>query len=269
MHFLGKYDRILRMRNPFARKGACPLTDFEKRLLVEYFGNDQEKMRQAEQRLAAHEPIAYIVGETVFYDETYKVNPAVLIPRPDTERVVEKVLKYLPRGGRLLDLCCGSGCIAISSLCHSAETTAVLLDISREALDIAKENANLNRVLERCSFICADLFKRPELDGQFDVIVSNPPYVATEVIETLEEECHKEPYIAFDGGRDGGDFYRLLLAYSPRYLKENGKLIFEIGYDQREMMEILAEQHGFGLEIYKDYGGNDRVAVFTPSKESV
>ena len=239
------------------------MTEFEKRLIKEYFGGDERKMRQAEDRLAAHEPLAYILGETVFYNETYKVTPDVLIPRPDTERVVDHILKHLPESGRLLDLCCGSGCIAISSLCHSKNTRATLVDVSRPALEIARENARINGVSERCAFLYADLFDKPDIGGTYDVIASNPPYVRRGVIPTLEEECHKEPYIAFDGGEDGGDFYRLLLDFCPPYLKKGGKMIFEIGYDQRALISETAKNAGMACEIYKDYGGNDRVAVLT------
>lgn len=238
---------------------------YEERLFQQYFSSSPKKLEEAKKRLKNHEPIAYILGETVFFDETYKVSPAVLIPRPDTERVVEQVLKHLPKGGRLLDLCCGSGCIAISSLCHSTGTTATLLDISEEALKIAQENASINGVQERCNFLCADLKKGLPIEQSYDVIVSNPPYVATGIIETLEEECSWEPRIAFDGGKDGGDFYRLLLRLCPPLLSENGYLIFEIGYDQRVLMENLCRKHGFTLQIYKDYGKNDRVAVIAPA----
>lgn len=239
------------------------MTDLEKRLLTEYFGGDAGKLREAEARLSAHEPIAYIVGETVFYNETYRVSPDVLIPRPDTERVVDHILKHLPAGGRLLDLCCGSGCIAISSLCHSRNTTALLVDKSEKALEIARENAERNGVSDRCSFLCADLFAPPDLPGVFDVIASNPPYVRTDIVPTLEEECHREPYIAFDGGRDGGDFYRLFMRFCPPLLKKGGKMIFEIGYDQKELIESIAQNVGFCVKVYKDYGGNDRVALLT------
>ena len=239
------------------------MISMEERLLKEYFGNDPEKLSEARARLSRHEPLAYILGETVFFDEYYTVTPAVLIPRPDTERVVEKVLAHLPAGGRLLDLCTGSGCIAISSLCHSRDTEALLVDISADALDVARENARRNGVFDRCTFLQADLMATfPE--GLFDLIVSNPPYVLSHVVDTLEEECSFEPRIAFDGGTDGGDFYRRILKASPVHLKKGGRIVFEIGYDQRALMESLAEQTGFALEIFKDYGKNDRVAVFLP-----
>lgn len=239
------------------------MISMEERLLLQYFGSDPEKLADARRRLSLHEPLAYILGETVFFDETYKVTPAVLIPRPDTERVVERVLRHLPRGGSLLDLCTGSGCIAISVLCHSEDTRATLVDVSPDALALAKENAEKNGVLDRCTFLECDLMAGfPK--GLYDLIVSNPPYVLSAVVDTLEEECSFEPRIAFDGGVDGGDFYRRILEEGPKHLKAGGKMVFEIGYDQRPLMETLSKKSGFALEIFKDYGKNDRVAVFVP-----
>ncbi len=238
----------------------------EERLLLEYFGEDAKKLADAHRRLKENEPLAYILGETVFYDETYKVSPAVLIPRPDTERVVEWVLKTLPVGGRFLDICTGSGCIAISALCHSENTTAVAVDISLDALGVAQVNAILNDVSTRLTFVKADILQGFPLEEEFDVIVSNPPYIQTDVIVTLEEECHREPYIAFDGGTDGGNFYRAMLESCPSHLKKGGKIIFEIGYDQKPLMQALCKEKDFFLNIYKDYSKNDRVAVIIPEE---
>ena len=182
----------------------------EERLLFEYFGENEAALADARRRLACHEPLAYVLGETVFFDEYYYVTPDVLIPRPDTERVVEWCLKKLPKSGRLLDLCCGSGCIGISSLVHSRDTEAVSVDISEKALSVAERNAERNGVRERIRLVQADLLKDDFLceKERFDVIVSNPPYVRTAVVDTLEPECGYEPRIAFDGGEDGMVFYR-------------------------------------------------------------
>ena len=200
----------------------------------------------------------------MFYDEFYFVTPGVLIPRPDTERVVDHALKFLPEGGRLLDLCCGSGCIAISSLRHSANTSALLVDVSPPALDLARRNAERNGVLPRCGFLCADLRGYPQTDGQFDVIASNPPYVRSAVVDTLEKECSYEPRIAFDGGEDGMDFYRILLEICPPNLKKGGRMIFEIGFDQREAITALCRERNYFLQVFRDDGKNDRVAVIDP-----
>ena len=241
----------------------------EERLLQEYFAGNDEALADARRRLLANEPLAYILGETVFYDEYYYVSPATLIPRPDTERVVEWVLKKLPPNGELLDLCCGSGCIGISSLKHSENTNAVAVDISADALEIAQKNANRNGVENRIVFYEADLTKEtPFLKGRsFDVIVSNPPYVKTEVVDTLEPECGYEPRIAFDGGTDGMVFYREILTRYTKFLKDSGCFVFEIGYDQGRDMLNLAQERKFDCQIYKDYGKNDRVAVFHPMRK--
>jgi release factor glutamine methyltransferase len=241
----------------------------EERLLSEYFGNDETALSEARRRLEGHEPLAYILGETVFFDEYYYVTPEVLIPRPDTERVVEWVLKKLPKGGKLLDLCCGSGCIGISSLCHSENSTAVSVDISSGALSVAMRNAERNGVQDRVRFLQGDLLSEDFLEDQmcFDVIVSNPPYVRTAVVDTLEPECGYEPRIAFDGGEDGMVFYRAILERFEKYRTPQGCFVFEIGYDQREDMLKLAHSLDFDCQIYKDYGKNDRVAVLHPKKK--
>ena len=244
------------------------MLSMEQRLLNEYFGHDKAALENARRRLADHEPLAYILGETVFFDEYYYVTPATLIPRPDTERVVEWVLKCLPKGGKLLDLCCGSGYIGISSLKHSDRTEAVSVDISEDALAVARRNAQRNEVQERIRFLKADLTKDSILEHErFDVIVSNPPYVKTAVVDTLEPECSYEPRIAFDGGEDGMIFYRLIVKRFADRLSEGGCFVFEIGYDQAMDMKELAESCGFDCQIYKDYGKNDRVAVLRPNRK--
>jgi release factor glutamine methyltransferase len=191
----------------------------------------------------------------------YRVTKDTLIPRPDTEHVVEHIIKRIKKGGALLDLCTGSGCIAISTLCHTIDTTAVMVDISKGATEVALENAKTNRVEKRCHVICADI-KELTLDGfRFDIISSNPPYVKTDVVPTLEKECSFEPYIAFDGGCDGMDFYKLILERFSVYLKKDGCFIFEIGYDQGEDIVKVCRDYGFCCDVFKDYGKNDRVAV--------
>ena len=245
------------------------MLSMEERLLREYFGNDEKAMQDARMRLSKNEPLAYILGETVFFDEYYYVTPATLIPRPDTERVVEWVLKLLPPKGTLMDLCCGSGCIGISSLVHSENTEGVLVDISEDALAVAQKNAARNNVQTRVRFVRSDLTKDVFLaeDARFDVIVSNPPYVKSDVVDTLEPECGYEPRIAFDGGSDGMVFYRAIVQHFAKHLKENGCFVFEIGYDQGVDISNLASDCGFDCQIYKDYGKNDRVAVLRPNRK--
>jgi len=203
-------------------------------------------------------PEAYATGEAYFYNEVYKVTPAVLIPRPDTERVVDKVIDYLPPNGKLLDLCTGSGCIAVSAMNARKDCTAVAVDISAAAVEIARHNAVINGAADRVEFVTADI-NTLDIAGKYDIIVSNPPYIRTDVIETLDVSVRDyEPITALDGGADGMDFYRLILNRFADNVKSGGLIIFEIGYDQADEIKKIC---GEATEIYKDYGGNDRVAV--------
>lgn len=234
----------------------------EQRLLREYFGVGTEARDDAERRLREHEPLAYILGDTVFYRETYRVTPDVLIPRPDTERLVEKIIEKLPADGNLLDLCTGSGCVAISAIRNGKPgCRAVAADLSEAALEIARENAARNCVSDRIEFLRENVL-HPAIDPslRFDVIASNPPYVKSAVVDTLEPECQREPRIAFDGGEDGMNFYRAILCGYASLLKPGGCFLFEIGYDQREDISALAAVLGYSCTVTKDYGGNDRVA---------
>lgn len=198
------------------------MESMEQRLLREYFGGDEEKLADAEKRLRNHEPIAYILGETVFFREYYYVTPAVVHPRPDTERVVEKILRHLPENGKMLELCTGSGCISISSLCSTRHTTSVAVDISGEALAVAKKNADPqpcvpSNPVRAGGCFSPFLWQQLAKWGPYDVIAANPPYVCSGVMPFLEEECRFEPSIAFDGGEDGMDFYNEIFAMRPRF----------------------------------------------------
>ncbi len=234
---------------------------YEERILDLYFKDDPFAMQEALKRLESNEPLAYIVGETAFYNEMYYVTPDTLIPRPDTEHIVEKAIELLHDGAVFADLCTGSGAIGISILANSKASKGVLVDISDKALDVAGRNAERNNVSNKCDFICEDLNTLVFPNDQFDIIVSNPPYVRTDVIPTLEKECSFEPYIAFDGGSDGMYFYKLILERFTSSLKSGGCFVFEIGYDQGEAIKEIALNFGFEALVYKDYGKNDRVAV--------
>ncbi len=238
---------------------------YEERILDIYYKNDPISMKKAIERLKNNEPLAYIVGECAFYGEMYTVTPDTLIPRPDTEHLVEHIIKRLPAGGCFADLCTGSGAVGISVLAHSGAEKALLVDISEGAIEVAEKNAKRNGVLDRCKFLCEDLNNLHLDQESFDIIASNPPYVRTDVVPTLEKECSYEPYIAFDGGEDGMYFYRLILEKFRKALKRDGYFIFEIGYDQGEAINTLAESFGFKAEVFKDYGKNDRVAVISNS----
>ncbi len=218
---------------------------------------DIEDFHAALKRLERREPLAYVLGEWYFYDEVYRVSPDCLIPRPETEHLVEELIKRLPAGGCFADLCTGSGCIAVSVLAHRPDCRAVGVDLSPAALKIADFNAKANGVNDRIEWVVGDITKGNLLgDRKFDIIVSNPPYVDTAVIDTLEPEVRYEPRIALDGGEDGLRFYRALLERWLIHIKEDGFLICEIGYDQGDRLKALCP-----CEIKKDYSGCDRVMI--------
>ena len=231
-------------------------------LLREKYGEGEE-LKKAIGRVQSGEPLAYVIGEWYFYGLTFSLNESCLIPRPDTEHAVEAAIKMLPKGGCFIDLCTGSGCIAVSVLKHRPDVTAYALEIAPAALEKAEFNAKANGVSERIRFIGADVFALDPIEAglpQFDAVVSNPPYIRSDVVPTLEVS-KSEPLAALDGGADGLDFYRhILKAYAPT-LKDGGTFIFEIGYDQGDDIKALAEERNMSCEVSRDYGGNDRVAV--------
>lgn len=211
-------------------------------------------------RRAEGEPLAYILGEIGFYKESYFVTPDVLIPRSDTEHLVEYAVRHLPENAVFADLCTGSGCIAISILANRPDTRAIAVDLSDAALAIARKNAERNGVLSRIDFVKQDVllpFPLPKCDA----ILSNPPYIASKIIPTLSREVSREPSLALDGGADGLLFYRTMLAYLPSLIKERGFLLFEIGYDQRESLLALSKDLSLSCEVRSDYGGNPRMAI--------
>ncbi len=233
------------------------LTRLEKEILAEHFV-DEEEFINAKKRVEGGEPLAYVIGEWYFYGLTFKLNKYCLIPRPDTEHTVEKAIGMIPKNGRFADLCTGSGCIAISIIKNRPDLTGEGYDISEGAITAAKENALLNGT--DVKFFVADIMKTKPKEKIYDAVISNPPYVKSDVIPKLETGRY-EPTVALDGGKDGMDFYRGILKHYSGALKENGIFIFEIGYDQGKSIKQLAEQNGFFCTVTKDYGGNDRVAL--------
>jgi len=213
-------------------------------------------------RRTAHEPLAYILGKWNFYNEEYFVSPDCLIPRADTEILVEKMVQSLPRGARFLDLCTGSGCVAISLAKHRPDTVGLAADVSDGALLLAQKNAAHNRV-ENLSFFKTDVCAAQPPRGLFDAISANPPYIRTAVCDTLSPEVLREPRTALDGGGDGLRFYRAILENFREFLAPAGAFYFEFGYDQKDDARRLAETYGYRAAFYNDYGGNFRVAVFT------
>ena len=230
----------------------------------ELYGTDVQSdipmLSEAIERRAKREPLQYILGEVDFYRERYKVTPACLIPRADTEILVDEVIKRLPEGAHFADLCTGSGCIALSVLNNTSSTTALAPDISPSALDVARENAKRLSLTERITFMEKDVLSE-KIEGKFFAVISNPPYVTESAYKELMPEIYFEPDIAFLGGEDGLIFYRTILSLYKSSLEDGGFFAFEIGYDQADALSALADEHSMNIEIIKDYSGNARVAV--------
>ena len=217
----------------------------------------QKEYEIAVQKRAEHIPLQYIIGEQEFMGLRFKVNSNVLIPRQDTETLVEQVLKIVKPGMKVLDLCTGSGCVLISVLRNAPELTGMGSDISKTALLVAKENAKLHEV--DAEWVRSDLFDN--ITETFDVIMANPPYIPTgEILSLMPEVRDFEPENALDGGADGLDFYRKIAGQVKDYLNPGGYVYMEIGYDQGEAVSELMRNAGFTeVEVIKDLARNDRV----------
>lgn len=210
-------------------------------------------------------PIQYITNNQEFMNLNFYVDENVLIPQPDTETLVEEVInEYKEKKCEILDLCTGSGAIAISLAKYINESNIVASDISMKALQIAKLNAEKNLVRKKIEFIESDMFNKIYKDD-FDIIVSNPPYIKTKVIGELDKQVKNEPYIALDGGADGLKFYKIIIENAYKYIKNEGKVFLEIGYDQKNELINLFKKNNHYENIYskKDLGGNDRIIVAT------
>ncbi len=227
---------------------------------------EEGKYRSFLQRRKDREPTAMILGQWDFMGLTFRLNRSTLIPEQDTEVLVETALEELSGKKlsdaplRILDLCTGSGCILLSLLHELKEASGLGTDLSEEALEAARENAKELGLSERAEFRQGDLWE-PVGEEKFDLIVSNPPYVPTGVIPTLEPEVRcGEPYAALDGGADGLVFYRRILEEAARHLKPSGIIIVESGFDEAaEIAGMMEERHLRSIRIVKDYGGLDRV----------
>ena len=217
----------------------------------------QKEYEIAVQKRAEHIPLQYIIGEQEFMGLRFKVNSNVLIPRQDTETLVEQVLKIVKPGMKVLDLCTGSGCVLISVLKNAPELTGMGSDISKTALLVAKENAKLHEV--DAEWVRSDLFDN--ITETFDVIMANQPYIPTgEILSLMPEVRDFEPENALDGGADGLDFYRKIAGQVKDYLNPGGYVYMEIGYDQGEAVSELMRNAGFTeVEVIKDLARNDRV----------
>ena len=207
-------------------------------------------------------PLQYIIGKWWFARCEFEVSEDCLVPRPDTESIVEEAIKILPPNARFADLCTGSGCIAISVCDLRSDTSGIAVELYPRTLDLAKRNAARNNVADKIDFVLGDVLSGEVLGGEiFSAIISNPPYIRTDVIDTLSAEVKHEPRAALDGGEDGLIFYRAIVERYQKNLTPDGCFIFEIGYDQAEDIKQIAEQNRFSCQVKKDLGGNDRVAI--------
>lgn len=216
------------------------------------------------ERLKNYEPIQYILENQEFMGFNFYVDKNVLIPQPDTENLVEEVINIVQNNNlkqpKILDLCTGSGAIAISLAKLVKNSIVYGSDISKEALKIAEDNSISNQA--NVLYMKSDMFKSIFKEFRFNIIVSNPPYIETETIKTLDKEVQNEPHLALDGGEDGLKFYREIAKNAKCYLEKGGFLALEIGYNQKEAVEEILKTNGY-INIYskKDLSGNDRVII--------
>lgn len=216
-------------------------------------------------RRLSREPVAYIVGKQEFMGLTFSVSDRVLIPEQDSEILVEEAMTLLDDRSRILDLCTGSGCILLSLLHYSNDCVGVGTDISRGAIFTAQKNAEALGLSDCSTFLTGDLYGALDTDipipPRYDLIVSNPPYIRSGEIDTLEPEVREgEPRIALDGGEDGLDFYRKIIAGAPQRMVIGGRIMMEIGFDQADAVTSMLRDAGFiDIRTARDYGGNDRV----------
>ncbi|MBM6762000.1 peptide chain release factor N(5)-glutamine methyltransferase [Megamonas hypermegale] len=226
--------------------------------------NELSKFREYVKKRAQHVPIAYIIGEREFMGLPFKVTKDTLIPRPDTEILVENVLNNVDKDKEIeiVDIGTGSGAIILSLLVNLPKAQGKTVDISSKAIEVAKENAVNLQVNDRCEFFVGDLFA-PLNGNKFDVIVSNPPYIPQKDIATLEDDIKEyEPVSALTDGGDGLSYYRRLLSEGKAYIKENGFIALEIGIYQSEDVKQIAMDNGWkNIKIIKDYAGIDRVVL--------
>lgn len=252
----------------------------------------EEKFCKGINLLNDGKPIQYITNNQEFMKMNFYVDENVLIPQPDTEVLVEEIIdickgrscafpmkndklnvgadaSVCPKKCNILDLCTGSGAIGVSLAKNIENSNITMSDISSKALEIAKKNAEKNNVMERCKFIQSDMFEN--INEKFDVIVSNPPYIKTEVINQLDKQVQNEPMLALDGGQNGLKFYKIIAKEAWKYLKQDGLLALEIGYDQKKDVIKLLKKSSKYIDIYskKDLSGNDRIIVCKFNEEEI
>jgi release factor glutamine methyltransferase len=235
-------------RNDLFLRGNEPLTEEQELLYKDYLDKRVKRI-----------PVQHILGVQNFCGLEFMVTSDVLCPRFDTEILIEEALKHIKPESSILDMCTGSGCIILSLLHFTKNCTGTAADLSEKALAVARRNAE--KLGKTCEFIHSDLFEN--INGKYDVIISNPPYIATKEIEALEPEVRAhEPMMALDGKEDGLFFYRKIVSASTDYLNPKGWLMFEIGYDQGEAVSKMMKSSGYTeIRVIKDLAGLDRVVI--------
>ncbi len=247
--------------------------EFEASVLVEHFegcsravqlATDKDytsaTLARAVERRCAREPLQYIIGEWDFMGYTFKVTPDTLIPRADTELLCELLVHKLKPGARFADLCTGSGCIAVAALRMREDVSGVAVELYPETIKVARQNAELHGVSDRLQLVTADVCC-DSLEGEFDVIVSNPPYVTAEEMNEISPEVKREPRHALTDGGDGLYIIRKIIEIYPAHLKKGGLLAIEFGWKQGEAVLGLARELGYDAEIVRDIEGRDRILV--------
>lgn len=274
-----QYAKLYQIGKEQLQKAGITEAELDARLLLEFICHtdrnalyahgdqeiEEEKMQdflQLIEKRAVHIPLQHLTGEQNFMGLDFLVNEHVLIPRQDTEILVEEIMRDLHDGIRILDMCTGSGCILLSLLHYSNDCSGVGVDVSEDALAVARQNAD-KLAEKQALFIQSDLFEKVE--GSFDLIVSNPPYIRSQEIAGLMPEVREhEPHLALDGKDDGLHFYREIIKGAMPHLERGGQLFFEIGYDQGEAVQALLAANGYTeIAVVKDYAGLDRVVYGT------
>ena len=226
--------------------------------------NELDQLRPLVKRRGLREPLQHIIGSVDFCDVKLQVSPAALIPRPETELLVQAVLDRFSADSsfKFLDMGTGTGAVALAICKVRPHASAIAIDISTEALELAKTHPEKNQILNQIEFRQGNLFEPVKPGEEFDLIVSNPPYIPTNVISTLQSEVQHDPKLALDGGEDGLKIISALIRDSQKYLKPRGRLIFEMGHDQRSSVEKLLQNENFGeIGFVNDLQGYARVAL--------
>lgn len=237
-----------------------------KALQIDISENNQKKYFDLIDRRAKKIPLTHLTNNREFFANNFYVDENVLDPRPDSEALIEMIIKKFTKNSslKICEIGCGSGCLIISLLKHFEDWLGQAVDISNKALLIAEKNANINHVSNRINFLESDLFKNLSNDKIFDIIISNPPYIPTNDIENLQDEVRLyEPRIALDGGLDGLDFYRKIAEQSQKFLKNNGDIFLEIGYNQYQDVKNIFENNNFKfIDFQQDLSGIIRILQF-------